>query len=218
MDQIEQVKSEAMNVVEQAEALGPIEDQETYERACELLTDVVKPLRKKVAETFEPIKKKAYDAWQETLKQMRRHDDPLAEAERQLKMGIGAWDLKQKRIAEQEEAERRRLAREAAEAQAVEEAAALERDGYDEAAQERIEQPTAPVMTQAPAPAKPKGVSTRYRWRFRVISESKVARKFMQPNQKKIAGVVSSMGPDAADLVGGIEVYQEPIVSGRASG
>ncbi|KKL00860.1 hypothetical protein LCGC14_2628320, partial [marine sediment metagenome] len=39
---------------------------------------------------------------------------------------------------------------------------------------------------------------------------------FMMPDEKKIGQIVRSMGADAARLVGGIEVYEEPVIAAKA--
>ena len=62
--------------------------------------------------------------------------------------------------------------------------------------------------------AKAEGVSARFVWRFRVVDEAKIPRKYLAVDEKKIGADVKTHGPECG--IPGIEVYKEAIVSGRA--
>lgn len=218
IDQLEQqVEQQVALVVQHAQAIT-ISSQETYEAAAAFLTDELKPALREIEDTFGPIVKAAHQAHREALAQRKRHEQPLLEAEKIVKRAIGSYHQEQRRIAAQAEAERLRAARQEAEQRALEEAAALERDGHQEAANERLEQPTTPVVN-TPAPTAPKaaGTSVRTKTKYRIVDPGKIGPKFMKPDEAKIGKTVRAMGADAEAIVGGIEVYEEPVVAARSS-
>ena len=131
---------------------------------------------------------------------------------------MGAYYAEQQRALKAAEEERLELARKEAEDRAVEEAARLERNGQQEAADERLAAPVAPVVS-TPAPQAPKaaGVSVKTKPNFRIVAESKIGREYLMVDKVKIGKVVRAMGVDAERLIGGIEVYEEPVVSARAA-
>lgn len=213
----DQVEEHVELVVAQARRIS-IDSQEAYEAAASFLTDELKPALREIDDTFGPIVRAAHKAHQEALQQRRRHEEPLQEAERIVKAAMVKYSDEQERIAAEQERQRLAEARKAAEDTAVEEAARLERDGHQDAAEERLAQPVMPVVT-TPAAPRPKaaGVSTRKVTKYRIVDESKIDRKFLQPNKSKIRGLVNSMGADAEAIVGGIEVYEEGAVAARST-
>ncbi len=52
-------------------------------------------------------------------------------------------------------------------------------------------------------------------WQFRIVDPAAIKREYMQPDEKKIRGLVKALGLQAAAAVGGIEVYEDQIVSAR---
>jgi len=211
-----QVEEQVAVVVAAAQAIT-IDSQETFEAAAAFLTEELKPALQEIERTFGPIVTAAHLAHKEALAQRRRHEQPLKDAERIVKAAIGIYASEQQEIARQAEQERLEAARKAAEDRAVEEAARLESDGHQEAAEERLAQPVAPVVT-GPAPAAPKaaGISTRGTFDFEITDEGSIDRKFMTPDLKKIRAIVRGVGADAAELVGGIEVIERVDVAAKA--
>ncbi|HEU01364.1 hypothetical protein LCGC14_1749190 [marine sediment metagenome] len=203
-------------VVTEAQGIT-ITDQDSYGHAGAFLTDVLKPARKEIEATFGPIIKKAHAAHKEATGQRKRHEAPLIEAEKIVKSIMGAYVIEQRRIAAEAEAERLKVAREEAETAALAEAARLEEAGHTEAAAEMITAPVVPVVS-APPPEEPKadGVSARFVTKYRIIDARKITAAFMMPDEKKIGQIVRSMGVDAARLVGGIEIYEEPVIAAAA--
>lgn len=99
-----------------------IVDDETNEAAAGMLLGI-KDLAKEVNATFDPIKKKAHEAWKAICDEQNRHLAPLLEAEKILKGSIGSFAIEKQRRLEEErrrheeavrraEAEARRLAEE----------------------------------------------------------------------------------------------------------
>ncbi len=203
-------------VVTEAQGIT-ITDQDSYGYAGAFLTDVLKPARKEIEATFGPIVKAAHAAHREATGQRKRHEAPLIEAEKIVKSVMGVYVIEQRRIAADAEAERLKVAREEAEVATLAEAARLEEAGHTEAAEEMITAPMVPVVS-APPPEAPKadGVSARFVTKYRIIDARKITAAFMMPDEKKIGQIVRSMGADAARLVGGIEVYEEPVIAAKA--
>ena len=90
------IQKQALEVSDQARALL-VKDQQTYEKAGDFLRGVIAPLRKKIKETFTPIKRKIDEAKKETLAQERAADEPLEKAEVFLKGQIGGYLAEQER-------------------------------------------------------------------------------------------------------------------------
>lgn len=194
-----------------------ITDQDSYGYAGAFLTEMLKPALREIEARFRPMQRAADAAKKEILDQRRALEVPLRAAERITKELMGAYVIEQRRIAAAAEAERLRVAREEAETAALAEAARLEEAGHTEAAEEMITAPVVPVVS-APPPEEPKaeGVSARFVTKYRIINVDQVGRAFMMPDEKKIGQVVRSMGADAAEMVGGIEVYEEPVIAAAA--
>lgn len=210
------VEEHASEVVATAAAFHAIEDHATYNQAAAFLTDTLKPALDELEATFGPIVKKAHEAHKEAIAQRRRHEQPLLEAQRIVKGAMGAFVTAERARAEAEEAERLRKAREEREAAQLAEAERLEEAGHHEAAKEKIAAPTVPVVTTpAPAPPQAEGVTTRMVTKYRIVDEAAIGRKYLKPDTTKIGQVVRAMGADAVELVGGIEVYEEPVTAVR---
>ena len=204
-------------VVLEAEGFGTIREAHTYEAAGAFLTGSIKPARKEIAATFGPIITAAHATHKEAVAQRRRHEEPLIKAEQIVKAAMGSYVTEQRRITAEAEAERMKAARDKAEAATLAEASRLEEAGHTEAAEEMITAPVVPIVS-TPPPAAPKaaGVSTRMVTKYRIINESAIDRAYLMPDEKKIRQVVRAMGGDAARLIGGIEVYEEPVIAASA--
>lgn len=195
-----------------------ITDETTMNAAGEFLRLRVKAILRQADEAFDPIIAAAHATHRTAIEQKKAITAPLLAAEVALKRAIGDYSIRVRQAAEIERRQAEAAARVAAETARIEEAMALEKAGHAQAAVARIEAPieVAPVRLP-PAPAVPKGVSTRMVWKFRVVDATKISAPFLCPNEQAIAVVVKSMGRKALSLVGpGIEVYEEPVVSSRA--
>ena len=215
-EQIEQIEQSTELIVQRAQALE-ISSEDSYQLAGVFLTVELKPMLREIADTFGPIVTAANKAHKAALAQKKRHSEPLLKAEAIVKASMGAYYKEQQEITRQREAERLAEARREAEERALAEAAGLEEMGEAEAAEEIISMPATPVVVKpAPAPPKAAGVSVRTKPKYRIINVAAIDPKFMMPDAKRIAQVVTGMGKDAEQVVGGIEVYEEPVVSARA--
>lgn len=95
-------------------------DQATYDFAATFLTEI-KTRMKGVEDALDPQCKAAHAAWQTALKQKKAYLQPYEQAEAEIKIKMGQYQLEQRRI--QEEVERRAM--EEAEKQAEKERQAL---------------------------------------------------------------------------------------------
>lgn len=215
-DVVAELEAETAVVVADARAIE-ITDQDSLDFAALYLTDGIKPALKRIAATFDPIDTAQKAARKITIAERKKLEGPLLEAERIIKTSIGDYQLEQQRVAAAEEAERIRVAREEAEARQLEEAAALEEAGHEEAAIEKLAAPAVPVVVEKPAAPKAEGVSVRTKPDFRIIDASAIAPEYLKPDEVKIRKIVGAFGADAEKMVGGIEVFDKPIVTARAS-
>ena len=214
--ELEHIEQSTELVVQRAQAIT-ISSGADYQAAGAFLTEEIKPVLKEIEATFRPIITAANQTHKAAIAEKKKHDAPLLEAEGLVKAAMGVYHLEQKEIERQAERERLAVARREAEERALAEAAELEEIGEAEAAEEIISMPATPVVVKpAPAPPKTAGVSVRTKSKHRIINVAAIDPKFMMPDEKKITQVVRSMGKDAEMIVGGIEVYEEPIVSARA--
>src|SRR5437016_14320646 len=78
----QEIKQEALTIVEQSKIVK-ITDQPSYDNACSLLLEQIKPFRKKWAEYWDEVKKPAYAAYKAVLDKFNEGDKPLENAERQ---------------------------------------------------------------------------------------------------------------------------------------
>lgn len=173
----------------------------------------LKSILKRIDETFnEPIQA-AYVAHKTMLAAKKKHADPLLRAERAVKGGIGTYQAQQRRVHEEEERKLREQAQKEEEDRRLAQAEELEQRGEPEAAEELVSQPVVAPPVVLPGPPKVAGVSTRTAWKWRRCL-GEVPRAFLMLDEKKINGIVRSMGKQTS--IPGIEVYPEEVVSARA--
>jgi hypothetical protein len=204
----------ALSVPDQANAII-IKSNEDYARAGQLLI-TIKGIRKKIEDTFKPIKQKMDAAKKEVLDQEKAADAPLAKAEGIIKPRIAAWNAEQERIRKEEEDRLREIARKEEEERQLQEAILAEQSGNKAEAQAIIEAPVyIPPVVVPKTVQKLVGVSFTKQWKFRIVDESKIPRDFLKVDEVKIGGYVRSM--KNAGNIPGVEIYSEDSVSGRAA-
>ena len=214
--QTEKLKQQALTIPEKAKAIV-IKTGEDYGRAGEILK-IVKGLRKKIGESYDPIIAKANQAHKEAISQKKKIEEPLVWAEGILKPKMSAYLNEEERKRKEQERIEREKALKAAEDEKLKEAEHAAAMGEKEEAEEILTAPVevAPVVTPKAVP-KIQGVSSRKMWKWRIKNKRKIDPKFMTPDEEGIAGVVRSMGKNAAEIVGGIDVWEETIIASRAA-
>jgi hypothetical protein len=205
-------------------------DDETNAAAADMLLGI-KDLEAEVNATFEPLKKKAHEAWKAICDEQKRHLSPLSEAERILKASIGSYAMEQQRKLEEARrihAEQVRRAEEEARRQAEEQLErdieAAEREGaMPEEIEAMIAAPleVAPVHV-APPPRKveqPKGISIPMRTVVRVdnpllllrfIADNPQFINLVEFDQAGLNKMASALG--TAMRWPGVTLIREPIV------
>lgn len=210
---LELIEQKSLSVPEQAHLITVVTD-ENHVQAGEILV-TIKTLRQEIKAIFDPMKKKAYEAHQEVLRQERVVAEPLDRAERYIKPLIANY-INEKERQRQEEI---RKAQEAAQKQAEDEAIALaqaaERQGDAELADRIINVPVSapPIYNMPTAAPKISGVSTRQAWGFEITDERLIPRKYLIPDLKAIGKVVDALG-DKTEIQG-IRVFSKTVVAAR---
>ena len=197
-----------------------ITDDPSFSSAGSMLTGI-KDLRKEMDTTFDPIISKALDAHREAIKQKKRHEAPLVEAEMIIKRGLSLYRESQevKRMAERLFLEA--AARKREEERILAEAEEAEADGDATAAEEIISQPVAPPpVHMAPATPKTQGISFRETWQFQVVSITELVRhvaahpedsNLLMANTTAIRSLVTSR-KDLSNIPG-VKVWKESNVA-----
>lgn len=213
-ESVEEHKGRGAELVRQAEGLA-VQDDATYQAAGELY-QVCRQFLREIDDTFRPIKRKMDAAKREVLTQEKKLRKPVERAESLLKLNMRGY---LERV-EAEERKRQELvaaeAKRRAEEEALARAAKLEEEGRAAEAEAVLDhvEPAAVPVSAPPAPQSD-AVSVRRLTKWRVVDASKINRDFLVPDEKAIGALVRSRGEDAAEIVGGIEVYQEASFAAR---
>jgi hypothetical protein len=210
--EVKEVTTLALSVPEQAKEIS-IKTMDDYVRAGEIML-TIKAIRKKITDTFKPIKQKMDAAKQEVLDQERAADAPLKEAEALLSPQIIAWNREQERLRQEEENRLREEARKQEEERRLQEAILAEQAGQKEEAEAIMDTPVqvAPVVVPKSVP-KVAGMSIRENWKFKITNERLIPREYLKVDEVKIGQVVRAL--KSATNIPGVEVYNEGTVSGR---
>ncbi|MFA5324417.1 MAG: hypothetical protein WC373_17200 [Smithella sp.] len=210
--EIQEVNALALSVPDQAKQIS-IKTMADYTRASDIIMSI-KAIRKKITDTFKPIKQKMDAAKQEVLDQEKAADKPLKEAEAWLSPQIIEWNREQERIRKAEEDRLRKIAEDEEKERKLQEAVAAEQSGNKEEAEAIINEPVyiPPVVVPKAVP-KVEGMSIRENWKFRITNEKLIPREYLKADEVKIGQVVRAM--KSAANIPGVEVYNEGTVSGR---
>lgn len=197
----------------QAKALT-VTDDDDYLIAGQKLGNV-KALIKRIQAGLKPIKDKTKAAHDEACK---LEHDLLAgptEARNILNDAMSNYVLEQNRKAYAEAQRVQAELRAKEETKRAEEAHQLAVAGKKEEAKAVAQAPvTVPTVVPRAMP-KVDGVSNRHGWKFRIIDPGKIRQAYLCPNEKAIAAAVRTLGPKAAEEVGGIEVEEDVTIVNR---
>ncbi|MGH8677368.1 MAG: hypothetical protein ACREUQ_03325 [Burkholderiales bacterium] len=142
-----------------------VRDQPTYEGAAEFLK-MVKTMRQRVAETFDPIISKAYAAHREACAQKRKHDEPLELAEKTVKASLARFEQQQETLRLEAQATLAEEQRKRLQDDALLKAVVAEANGAPEAEVQAImhEPDVAPTPIAPPTFNRVQGISIRADW------------------------------------------------------
>ncbi|MCX6553147.1 MAG: hypothetical protein NTY02_19460 [Acidobacteria bacterium] len=168
---------EALTWPARAEALV-VQSADHYNAAAELLKSI-KALRQKIADTFGPHVKRAFDAHRALVAEQKAAEAPLVTAETTIKAKLVAYDTEQEQIRREEARRLQELARQDEERRRLAEAAAMERQAQatgdtslQAEAEALIAEPVeAPVITVQKATPVVGGISYRTTYSARVTDK-----------------------------------------------
>lgn len=211
MSTVIEIEKKALSLPDQAKQLV-ITDNPSYERAAAFLLDI-KALQKEINATFDPITKKAHEAWKESLNQKKKVEEPLNQAEAIIKPQIAAYIDEQERKRREEEARLQAEANRRDEEARIAEATALEKAGNDEAAAAVLSAPSfTPPVTAPKLVPKIQGISAKQIWKWRITNASAIPREYLCVDEVKIGKIVMAL--KGAANIPGIQVYAETNIAG----
>ena len=199
--EVQEVTTTALAVPDQARAIV-VTDNASYAAAAELLI-TIKGIRRKIEDTFKPIKQKMDAAKKEVLDQERAADAPLRQAEDYLKPQLAKWDAEQERIRREEERRLQDEARKREEEARLAAAIEAEQAGAKEEAEQILEQPVyvAPVVVPKATPKVAGGPVFQTRWfasvtdikaLCRAVADGKASTEYVMGLEKdRLTGIVS---------------------------
>ena len=192
---IEKVEKPVNDTVAKANAIVVV-DTATRLEASEYLK-FIKGMHKQVSETFDPIVKKANDAWREACNQRNKYLDPLKEAEAKLKYKAIAYDTEVECKAREEQAklEAKARAEEERKRKELEERARKAEEAGKASKAEELRQKAEEVHVEVPiiqpATVQVAGQSVREDWYAEIvdlkafvksIAEGRTPMMFIEPN------------------------------------
>lgn len=211
-EQVAELKGETSLVVQRANELAITTQAQNQLAGTELVA--IKGLRKKVAETFDPVVKAARASWQTAIDAREKHDNPLADAEALIKTKMARFMAEEDRRRRAEEARLQAEADAKAAEAALLEAEDLKEQGENEAAALMLAAPPPSPVIKIAAPERPKGVSTTRVWHFEVMNPGLVPPRYMSVDEKKIGAEVRSQ--KEATSIPGVRVWFTDEVRARA--
>lgn len=168
----------------------------------------LKKVRASAKKTLEDMKTKAHSVHKAfTSSQTDMDKDAGAEHDRLGRLA-SAYDQEQERIRQEKQRVLEAKARKEAEERQLAAAEAAEAEGDKEGAEEIINEEvfTPPVETAKSVPAVD-GVHYRDNWKYTIMDEGLIPRKYLMPDEKKIGGVARSMKADAK--IPGVKVWND---------
>jgi len=235
-----ELQTQGSAIVAESKTYAMIRDDEHRDAAMTFGVRV-KRMRELVADLFDDPVAQAHKLHKSLCSRRKTLDDPLDEAERAVKRGIGGYEQRKRdeieairrkemeearRQAELAEIERQKAiddARKSAEDARLKQAEELEAQGKHDLANRVME---APVMVQAPPPVQvhepvavtpkyepPVGASVRKTWKYRIVDPNMIPREYLVPNETLIGGIARTMKEKAS--IPGIEFYSEASASLR---
>lgn len=197
-----------LNELVKAKAFGADGDQ-VYADACQVGKEVARRLE--WWNSFvAPAVDAAHKAWKAMTEMRGAVGDPLEAAKKKLAIAAGAYSSAKKN---HQEAEARRVQADLEEQrkkELLDRAAAAEKSGDKETAEEVLKEAVAyqAPMTTLPPPPKVKGAAEREDWTFEVVDINLVPRTFLCLDEKMVRSTVKSQKEKTS--IPGIRAYAVP--------
>ena len=207
VEKLEQAEQDALTKVR-----GWAIESNTDYSALDAFTKGLQGLKRSIVDDFAESKKAAMEAHRSICAQENGHLGKVEQAIKEGKVKLFAWDKAQEKARQEAEDRARAEAKEKADQDALDAADAAQRAGHHEDARAIIEEaaqaPAPTVILPSSTPKRSTVIRTVKKFRFK--DTKAVKPDFLMPDEKKIGGIVRSMGRAAEAIVGGIEVYEEP--------
>ncbi len=185
-------------------------NSESAQQAAAFLTEEIVPRRKRIESFFAPLKEAAFRSHRLLCDREKKALLALAVCEATVRDRLSTYHTEmegRRRMAEAKAIEERRKAEDEARLAAAIEA---EEEGRAADAEDILTSELPPdvvPMAPTPAPTKVAGVAFVTSWGYRIHDADKLPREYTMPDEKKIAGVVKSMG--AATNIPGVTVFAQ---------
>jgi len=186
-----------------------VRDGDEFTAADEMLVEI-KTKMKSLTEAFAPSKQGAKATHSAICALEKKASSSLGEAESIIKTKMKVYLAKQRELDAEKQKEINEQARIAAAVEA-------ESEGHKGEAEEILNGGgRVPAVILESSVPKSKNTSFRTVWKWRLINEAVVDKKYLMLDEKKINKVVGALGKDAESSVGGIEVYEDTIVATKS--
>ena len=161
MKDLEQLKKDALGFPDRAKQII-VYNGVTLSKANEFLQSI-KLLMKEIANTFNPIIKKAHEAHKEAVTKKKEHEAPLIEAENTIKLNIGSYLEEQARIRREaeEKAQKEEEERQKEEDRLLAEAKVLKDSGKEKEAESLEAEIPLPARVDIPPEPEARGLSLK---------------------------------------------------------
>jgi len=189
--EIQRIETESRSFAHQAGQVL-IVDADSYSHAGTVLRQI-KGIRAEINDTFAPIIQAAHNAHKEALKQKKKVDAPLSDADRVIRGRMVDWQTAEDNRRREQEAALRLVAQQQEEDRRIAEAMAAEAEGNAEEAVAILDAPPPPPPVVASAVPTVEGVHLREYWTFDVVDEAKIPREYWLVNLELIASIVRRM-------------------------
>lgn len=220
------IEREAVSTIDQAREIVVTNDEQ-YKLAGEFIAGCKMLIGKIEFEHADTIKR-AHESHKAALALKDSHVRPVKQAIEIASIPALAYKREQDRLAREEAARIAAEQRKAEEERRLKEAEALDAAGHADKADEVLDQPmpvARPIRVESAVP-KVQGLSTRRKWKCRLINPQAVSRPYLEPNLKliniKVDGAFHGMAEVTASMIkaleseiGGVEVYEEETFAGR---
>lgn len=208
---VKHIEDEALAIY--AQGIGDvISNQDDYNASAAFLKDIkakykeIEAKRKELVKPFQAATKNLNEQFKKPLQL-------LQDAEQAVKTAILTYEQAKEAERHKEqasidrEAEKKRVA-------AEERARKWADKGRADKAEKIIQKVVdAPLAVATPKVEKVEGVTKRDNWRFRIVNEELIPRKYLVPDLKRI-GAIARAGKDLIEIPG-VQIYNEPVVVSR---
>ena len=214
---IEQSKETEIKAINQSlvekgkQAALTIKDDASYEDALTCGKEIARRLKWFEDDFMGPIVDAAHKAWKAATSRREEIAGPLRQAKSDISRAAGFYESERARKRREEEARIEAELKKKIEDERLAAAANLEKQGLIEEMNEILDTPVEAPAVVLPSAPKVEGTSSRIVWKFKIVDESLIPRKFLRVDEAKIGQEVRTW-KDKAEIPG-VKAYPEPIAT-----